>query len=93
MSPRSVARPPGRERRIGAMTQALPPDPGAYDSPRAERARARGLATPYIPGGQDPDPERGRREERRYLRILLAMVVVLVVGAFLLGVVENLIRG
>jgi hypothetical protein len=71
----------------------LPPDPDAYDSPRAERARARGLAAPYIPGGQDPDPERTRREERRLLRILLAMVVIVVLGAFLLGVVENLIGG
>jgi hypothetical protein len=71
----------------------LPPDPEAYDSPRAERARARGLAAPYIPGGQDPDAERARREERRLLRILLVMVVIVVLGAFILGVVENLIGG
>jgi hypothetical protein len=51
------------------------------------------LAAPYIPGGQDPDPERTRGEERRLLRILLAMVVIVVLGAFLLGVVENLISG
>ena len=71
----------------------LPPDPEAYDSPRAERARARGLAAPYIPGGRDPDPARARREERFYLRILVAMILVLVIGAFVLGIVENLIRG
>ena len=75
------------------MSQALPPDPQAYDSPRAERARARGLAAPYIPGGRDPDPARGKSEERFYLRILIAMIVILVLGAFVLGVVENLIRG
>ena len=75
------------------MSQALPPDPEAYDSPRAERARARGLAAPYIPGGRDPDPAAGRREERFYLRILLAMIAVLVLGAFVLGVVENLLGG
>lgn len=72
---------------------SLPPDPEAYDSPRAERARARGLAAPYIPGGRDPDPAGAKREERFYLRILVAMILVLVLGAFVLGVVENLIRG
>jgi len=75
------------------MTNRLPPDPEAYDSPRAERARAKGLAAPYIPGGQDPDLERTRREERRYLRILIVMVVIVVIGAFALGVVENLLGG
>lgn len=76
------------------MTSPQPPaDPDAYDSPRAERARARGLAAPYIPGGTDPEPERGRREERFYLRILLVMIVLLVGGAFLLGVVETLLGG
>jgi hypothetical protein len=72
---------------------SLPPDPEAYDSPRAERARARGLSAPYIPGGRDPDPAGAKREERFYLRVLVAMIVVLVLGAFVLGVVENLIRG
>ena len=71
----------------------VPPDPEAYDSPRAERARARGLSAPYIPGGRDPDPVAARREERFYLRILVAMIAVLVLGAFVLGVVENLLRG
>ena len=48
----------------------LPPDPAKYDSPRAAAARARGLDAPYIPGGEDPQPERARREERFYGRIL-----------------------
>jgi hypothetical protein len=65
-------------------------DPEAYDSPRAELARARGLAAPYIPGGRDPDPGRARREERFYLRILIAMVVLVVFLSFALGVVETL---
>jgi hypothetical protein len=69
----------------------LPADPDAYDSPRAERARARGLAAPYIPGGTDPDPEGTRRREQRYLRLLVAMIAVIVVGAFLAGVVETLL--
>ena len=32
----------------------LPPDPEAYDSPRAVRAREKGLQAPYIAGGIDP---------------------------------------
>lgn len=73
------------------MADSLPPDPAAYDSPRAERARARGLAAPYIPGGRDPDPERTRREERLYLRLLLIMVAFLAFGAFALGIIANLL--
>jgi hypothetical protein len=73
--------------------RALPPDPDAYDSPRATRARAKGLAAPYIAGGQDPDPASGRREERFYLRILLAMVAVVVLSGFVLGVIANLVGG
>jgi hypothetical protein len=72
---------------------AIKPDPDAYDSPRARIARARGLATPYIPGGDDPDPDAARREERYFLRILLLMIAIVVLGAFVLGVVENLIGG
>jgi hypothetical protein len=72
------------------MSQSPPPDPQAYDSPRAEHARARGLAAPYIAGGLDPDPESGRRDERHYLRILIAMVLVIVIGGFVLGFLFNL---
>jgi len=73
--------------------EPLPPDPAAYDSPRAAQARARGLAAPYIAGGRDPDPERARREERFYLRLLLVMVVVIVLSGFVLGIVAALVRG
>jgi hypothetical protein len=68
----------------------LPPDPEAYDSPRAAIARARGLAAPYIAGGRDPEPETGRREERFYVRLLLLMVAVIVLGGFVLGIVAAL---
>jgi hypothetical protein len=74
-----------------ANPDALPPDPAAYDSERNALARARGLAAPYIAGGRDPDPETGRREERFYGRILLAMVVVIVLGGFVLGILANLV--
>jgi hypothetical protein len=56
---------------------SLPADPDAYDDPRAEIARARGLAAPYIAGGRDPDPEDGLREDRFYGRLLLLMVVAI----------------
>lgn len=71
----------------------LPPDPVAYDAERNAAARARGLDAPYIAGGTDPDPAAGRREERRYLRLLIAMVVVILLSGFVLGVIANLATG
>lgn len=68
----------------------LPPDPAAYDTERSTAARKRGLSTPYIPGGRDPDQERAEAEDRRYLRILLIMVLVIVLAGFVLGVVALL---
>ena len=70
----------------------LPPDPEAYDSVRAQHARARGLAAPYIAGGRDPDPEPGRREERFYGRLLVIMVLGLVIGGFAIGTVIALLQ-
>ena len=71
--------------------EPLPADAEAYDSPRAVQARARGLAAPYIAGGEDPDMDRARREERRNLRILIAMVVVIVLSGSVLGYLANLL--
>ena len=71
----------------------LPPDPEAYDSPRAELARARGLAAPYIAGGRDPEPEAGLREERVLGRILIVMVVAIVMGGFVLGIIGAILGG
>ena len=71
----------------------LPPDPEEFDSPRANQARARGLNAPYIAGGLDPEPEVGRSEERRYLRILLVMIVVLILSGFVLGYIQQLLQG
>ena len=71
----------------------LPPDPEAYDSPRARLARKKGLEGPYIAGGDDPQPERGRREERHYGRLLLAMVIGLVLGGFVMGLVVAVMTG
>ena len=71
----------------------LPADPEAYDSPRNARARAKGLDAPYIGGGTDPDPEPGLEEERHYLRLLIIMVAVLVLGGFVLGILVALVTG
>jgi hypothetical protein len=72
------------------MTDNLPPDPASYDTERNRAARQRGLSTPYIPGGRDPDQEAAEREDRHYLRILLVMVIVIVLAGFVLGVIALL---
>ena len=71
--------------------QELPPDPAAYDAERNVQARKRGLSAAYIPGGNDPDPEAGLAEERRYLRWLVIMVIVLALAAFVTGIVAALL--
>ena len=68
----------------------VPPDPQAYDTERNAAARKRGLSTPYIPGGRDPDQAHAEAEDRRNLRILLVMVVVIVLGGFVVGIVAAL---
>jgi hypothetical protein len=68
----------------------VPPDPEAYDTERSAAARKRGLATPYIPGGRDPDQAAAEAEDRRYLRILVLMVVVIVLAGFVLGMIAVL---
>ncbi len=64
---------------------SLPPDPERFDEPRNEAARRRGLDAPYIAGGDDPELEQTLRTERRYLRILVAMAVIVVLSGFVLG--------
>lgn len=71
--------------------ETIPPDPAAYDTERSASARRRGLATPYIPGGRDPDQELAEAEDRRYLRILVIMVVVIVLGGFVIGIIAALL--
>jgi hypothetical protein len=50
-------------------------------------ARARGLSSAYIEGGDDPDLEATIRRERKYMRLLIAMVVVIVGGGLLVSLV------
>jgi hypothetical protein len=74
-------------------TAPLPADPAQYDSDRARIARAKGLPTPYIAGGRDPDPGPGLREERFYGRLLLGMVIAIVLTGFVLGILITLLTG
>lgn len=60
---------------------------------RSQHARARGLAAPYIRGGLDPHPEEGQREERFYLRLLIAMVAAIVLGGFAISILYLLLTG
>jgi hypothetical protein len=78
---------------IDARPERLPPDPASYDSPRARIARAKGLEAPYIAGGFDPAPESGRREERRYGKLLIAMVLFLILGGFVFGIAIAVVFG
>jgi hypothetical protein len=75
------------------MTDELPPDPEAYDSARAVQARKKGLPGPYIAGGGDPEADETQRRERRYLWLLIGMVVVIVLSGFVLGILASLIGG
>ena len=68
----------------------LPPDPVEYDSPRAVRARAKGLDAPYIAGGTDPDPGPAIAEERRFGKLLVLMVVTIVAAGFVVGTIVAL---
>ncbi|HSL97736.1 MAG TPA: hypothetical protein VK831_04105 [Candidatus Deferrimicrobiaceae bacterium] len=71
----------------------LPPDPEAYDSPRAAQARRKGLPGPYIAGGTDPDLEATRRRERRYLWLLIGMIVAIVLSGYVLGFLASVLGG
>lgn len=63
------------------------PDPALYDSPRAVRARAKGLPGPYIEGGNDPDIGPALAEERRLWRLLVIMVLSIVGAGFIIGTI------
>lgn len=69
----------------------VPADPAAYDSERNAAARKRGLSTPYVPGGRDPDLAKTEHDERRLLRWLVIMVVVIVLAGFVLGMAAALL--
>lgn len=77
-------------------TDETPPDVIRDLPPVTERelaAQRRGLASAYIAGGEDPDPERTRREEARYVRLLVLMIVAIVGGSLLATFVGLILAG
>jgi hypothetical protein len=56
-------------------------------------ARARGLASAYIDGGEDPDIEETRRREAKYWRLLIGMIVIIVGGGLLVTFVGIIVAG
>jgi hypothetical protein len=70
---------------------APPPDPDRYDSARDARARAKGMPGPYITGGEDPDLATTLVQERRLVRRLVTMVVLIVAGGFVIGTILALL--
>lgn len=83
----------GTEPTTGTPPSAAPADVIRDLPPVTERelaARRRGLSSAYIAGGDDPDPERTRREEARYIRLLILMIA-LVVGSGLVVTFVGLI--
>ena len=75
------------ERRPAGARSSAPPDPELYDSPRAVRARAKGLPGPYIEGGDDPDIGQALAEEHRLWRMLVIMVLAIVGAGFVIGTI------
>jgi hypothetical protein len=71
-------------RRVGALSPS--------ERERAQSARSRGLAAPYIPGGEAPDRAAAERTDRFYGRLLIVMVVVIVLSGFVFGIIANVIR-
>lgn len=84
--------PPERDdRRPHPQAQTGPLAPS--EAERAAHARARGLDAPAIPGGRDPDPDPGLREDRTYGRLLLVFVAVIVSAGFVLGIIATILTG
>ena len=81
----------GDEPATEAGPPPVPADPAAYDSERNAAARKRGLSTPYVPGGRDPELAKTEQDERRLLRWLVIMVVVIVLAGFVLGMAAALL--
>ncbi len=79
-----------REARRGGMTVA---DYERAMSERNQHARARGLSAPFIPGGEDPDPEATRRREQPYVRLLVLMVAAIIIGGFALSIIGLVVLG
>jgi len=82
-----------------ARTEARPAStPSRYRDlpPVSERdlaARARGLSSAYIDGGDDPDIAETRRREAVYRRLLIAMIVAIVGLGLIVTIVGFFVPG
>ncbi len=64
-------------------TTNAPAEPQREPEPR----RPRGLSAPYVPGGRDPEPDGGKRDERFYGGLLILMVAAIVLAGFLVSII------
>jgi len=69
-----------------AVFDSIQPRPGKA-MPWPPASDQRGLASPYPPGGVDPDPVGGQREDRYYLRLLIAMILLIVLSGFAVTII------
>jgi hypothetical protein len=76
----------------GAVTDEMRP---IQPSPtqRDAIARAKGVPGGTITGGEDPDLEETLERERPWIRLLVAMVIVLVLAGFVLGAIAAALGG
>jgi hypothetical protein len=81
-APTAASAPAALDPRVAPVTSAPSGPHLGRAVPWPPRPDQRGLAAPYPPGGVDPDPDAGRREERVYLRLVIAMVLAIVLGGF-----------
>lgn len=73
-----------------AVFDSIQPRPGKA-MPWPPAPDQRGLASPYPPGGVDPDPVVGQREDRYYLRLLVAMILLIVLSGFAVTIIGLLL--
>lgn len=83
----------GGDPAAGAPARMTTAEYNEATQPRAELARARGLAAPYIPGGRDPDAAATARAERPYILLLILMVAVIVGGGILITIAGLIVTG
>ena len=85
-APTEPSGPTGTTPITDAVFDSIQPRPGKA-MPWPPAADQRGLASPYPPGGADPDPVAGQREDRYYLRLLIAMILLIVLSGFAVTII------
>jgi len=89
-APTEAPEPPAGPPAAPGRATGIPPE---ALTERSEHARARGLPGLSIAGGEDPDLNETVARERPYLQALIAMVVVIIAGGFLLGLIGMVVGG